>query len=352
MSGKRRLTFKGKFLKVIFFFILVVAIALVGGYFYITSALQPVTDLEDTVVEIEQGASLTQVAEQLESKGIIKNGRVFLYYAQYKGFDRDIKAGEYLFTGDIAPDEVLLKLRQGEMIDTEIRFTIPEGLRTDQIAESLDRQGLGNRERFRELFRSSDWDFWFLEEVDGEETQFFLEGFLYPETYQVKKDATEREVVQTMLTQFDKIFDEHFKNQLEKSELNVVDIVTMASIIEREAVVDEERETISGVFYNRIEKNMLLQACATVEYILQENKPVLSHEDTQIESPYNTYQNSGLPPGPIASPGKASIKAALEPEDHDYLYFVSKQDGSGRHVFSSSYEDHLRAKREIRSGQE
>lgn len=352
MSAKIKLRFKSKILKILLGLGVLILLSFSGIYFYVQNALQPVVVPEDTVVEIETGTTFTEVTEILEDKNIIKDGQIFRYYASYQGFDRQIQAGEYLFSGELHPDDVLSKLRQGEVIDQSIRFTIPEGLRADQVAERLARQDIGDEEKFLELFQSDDWDYWFLEHVNRDESKFYLEGFLYPETYQVNKEATEVEVVETMLNQFETVFNSHFQEKAEAKAFNIVEIITIASIIEREAVNPEERQTISGVFHNRLTEGMLLQACATVEYVLQENKPVLSTEDTKIQSPYNTYQNQGLPPGPIASPGKASIDAALEPETHDYKFFVAKQDGSGSHVFSETYEEHLQAKQEIRAGQE
>ncbi|OWZ83433.1 endolytic transglycosylase MltG [Natranaerobius trueperi] len=309
-----------------------------GIYFYVVNALQPV-EVDDTEIIIQSGTNMDEVSEILEEKEVVRNATIFRFYAIYNNYDGKIQAGEYLFTGKLSPDEILEKMIHGDVIDRSIRFTIPEGLRVDQVARRLEDQGLGDKEKYIELFSSDDWDYWFLEDFD-EGVKFPVEGFLYPETYNVNADATEKEVVKKMLDQFDKMFTEKYERKMENRDVSVVDLMTLASIVEREAVRDDERERIAGVFYNRLENNMRLESCATVEYIIQENKPVLSYEDTQIESPYNTYRNNDLPPGPIASPSSSSIEAVLNPEEHEYLFFVSKLDGSGKHVFSKTYQEH------------
>ncbi|ACB85348.1 endolytic transglycosylase MltG [Natranaerobius thermophilus] len=321
-----------------------------GIYFYIYSGLQSVDIDEEIEIEIPRGSNLRQVADILEDNGIIRDATLFRYYARFSGYDAQLQAGEYLFEDEIAPEEVLIKLAQGDVIDRSIRFTIPEGLRADQVAQRLESQGLGDKDKFLELFSEpEEWDYWFLEGLAEEHVKFPLEGFLYPDTYQVQEDISEEEVVKRMLDQFNEVFDESYQEKKEHQGFNIHELITIASIVEREAVIDDERGKVAGVFLNRLENNMRLEACATVEYVLQENKPVLSDADTQIETPYNTYQNSGLPPGPIASPGRASIEAALDPKEHDYLFFVAKHDGSRTHVFSETYQEHLQAKERVRA---
>jgi UPF0755 protein len=170
-----------------------------------------------------------------------------------------------------------------------------------------------------------------------------LEGFLFPETYEMKVGASESQIAERMLSQFDKVFKDSYYERAEELGMTINEVVTLASVIEREAQLDSERARISGVFHNRINKGWKLQSCATVQYILGERKEVLSYDDIAIESPYNTYINAGLPPSPIASPGEKSIIAALYPEDTDFMFFVASGENDGSHIFSKTLKEHEKA---------
>ncbi len=325
-----------------------VVVLFIGGfYLHFQQKLDPINIEEDKEVEIAQGTSFRGALEQLEQEGVIRDAFIVRHYARFIGHEQRVQAGEYLFTGELSPVEVLDQIAQGKVVDRSVRVTIPEGLRADQVASRLNEHGLGEEEKFLELFESKEWDYWFLEDIP-DNVKFPLEGFLFPDTYHIDRDATERQIVERLLDEFEKVFNDDYKEEMQAKDMSIIDLITLASIVEREAVIDGERDKVAGVFVNRLEQNRRLEACATVEYVLQENKPVLSLADIQIDSPYNTYQNAGLPPGPIASPGKASIEAALYPATHQYFYFVSRQDGSGEHVFSKTLSEHNRAKREIR----
>lgn len=221
-----------------------------------------------------------------------------------------------------------------------VRFTIPEGYDIKRTTEKLSSEGLINAEVFADEIVSGQFDYKFLSDAPAGENR--LEGFLFPETYDIYTTANEHDIINKMLSQFDAVFTDEYYARAEELDMSVREIITLASIIEREARVPEDRPVIASVFYNRLEVGMPLQSCATVQYILGEQKAVLSIKDTRIESPYNTYLNNGLPPGPIASPGADSIKAALYPDDTDYLYFLAKGDGS--HAFSATYDQFLKDK--------
>jgi UPF0755 protein len=235
-------------------------------------------------------------------------------------------------------EEIMELLLTGKA-DT-LRFTIPEGYDIKRVTAKLAEEGLINQEAFLKEIESGQFDYEFLKDAPAGPDR--LEGFLFPETYEIFATANEHDIIDKMLYQFNKVFTAEYYARAEELGMSVREVITLASIIEREARVPEDRPIIASVFYNRLTIDMPLQSCATVQYILGEQKPVLSIKDTQIESPYNTYQNLGLPPGPIASPGADSIKAALYPADTNYLYFLAKGDGS--HAFSSTYEQFLRDK--------
>ncbi|MGI6733138.1 MAG: endolytic transglycosylase MltG [Anaerovoracaceae bacterium] len=293
---------------------------------------------ETVLVTVPRGTSTSGIGEILESHGLISNSSVFRLKTKLAGYDGKYRAGEYYLSPGMSMDEIIEHLLAGR--DSTTRFTIPEGYDLKRVADALESQGLIDREAFFREIREGEFDYWFLSGLEKGDNR--LEGYLYPETYEIFVNATEHEIIDKMLSQFNKVFTEKHIQRLEELELDLREVMILASIIEREAVVSEDRPVIAGVFYRRLEIGMPLQSCATVQYILGEQKPVLSIADTQIQSPYNTYIIKGLPPTPICSPGIESINAALWPEETDYLYFLAKGDGS--HVFSVTYEEHLRNK--------
>lgn len=285
--------------------------------------------------EITDGMSVSQVADGLKNDGIIRFPSAFRLVSKLENYDRKIKPGTIKIERGMSYDDILnLCVNAAPELN---KIVIPEGYEIKEIAQKVS--NLVSEEDFYNAL-SEKYDYKFLENIP--EREVLLEGYLFPATYEFKDGVTAREIVDTML----KTFDEHFPDEYYKraKELNMTtdEIVTLASIIERESSRGEERPKIAGVFYNRLKINMRLQSCATVQYILKQRKANLSAEDTKIKSPYNTYLHEGLPPGPISSPGEECIKAALYPESTDALYFVLGSDG--KHIFSKTYEEHLKAK--------
>lgn len=302
-------------------------------------------DLSDNTeidIEIPEGSSLQTIAKLLKDKDLIKSEFIFKIKAKQEKIANHLQAGEYFMSRNMSLDEIIAVLKEGPIRDI-VKFTIPEGYELRQTAERLSEMGLVDEERFLELVSDKSLfedEYEFLKEIKNGQS---LEGFLFPATYEVYKTATEEEIISRMLDAFNNIYKTELIDKIKGSELSFNEIITLASIIEREGKLDKERPLMSAVFYNRIEQGIRLQSCATVQYILGERKPVLSNKDTSIPSPYNTYLHEGLPPAPIAAPGKSSLIAALEPADVDYLYFVlTGEDGS--HTFTTNYKDHLKAK--------
>ena len=295
-------------------------------------------------IEIPAGSSSNKISNILKEEGLIRNELIFKMAIKNKNIDGKLKAGTYLLNTGMDVNTIIDELSKGGKSENTVKFTIPEGYEIRQIADKLAEENIIDREKF--LNRTSDKKYFqdkypFLKELaEGQG----LEGYLFPDTYDIYINSTEEEIIGKMLTKFEEIYEKDIKSNMDKFDLSLNDVVTLASIIEREGKRDDELELISAVFHNRLKKGMLLQSCATVQYALGERKEELSTKDTQINCEYNTYIHEGLPPAPIASPGEKSLIAALNPADVDYLYFRTKEDGTGAHTFSRTYEEHKNAK--------
>ncbi|WP_337589391.1 endolytic transglycosylase MltG [Paenibacillus contaminans] len=323
------------------------ALAGAGGYYYVWSQLQPVTRADQPIrISIPPGTGTNEIAATLEEKGMIKNSTLFVYYLRYKKQGSRFQAGEYDMKPGLTLDEIIGKLNQGETVKEEvIRFTIPEGFTVQQIAERLGEQGIVDVAGFVAMTneRRDLPDSWTSDIPDKPEIKHRLEGYLFPETYEMKKTSTPEDILNRLVSEWDRKLAElpaDWKAKLEERGLTFHQLLTIASLVEREVVVEEERAVVAGVIYNRIAKKMPLQIDATVQYVLDKPKERLLEKDLLVESPYNTYKINGLPPGPIASPSLSSIKASLYPEKTNYLFYVTKKDGTQGHLFAETFEEH------------
>mgnify|MGYP001465057710 CR=1 FL=1 len=315
--------------------------------FIINSLQPPEKSPEKVQFTIEKGMSSSDIAQVLEEKGLLRNATVFTYYLLYKNEGHRFQAGTYEMNPGLSLDEIIAKLNAGEVVKEEtIRFTIPEGYTVMQIADKLAQEGFVDKAKFLaltanpELFNAAS-----LRHIpEDEPLKNKLEGYLFPETYELKKGSTEEDIIQRMTAELDEKLaelPEGWEKQLEQLGLNIHQLLTVASLIEREVVVDKERPIVAGIIYNRLTENMPLQIDATVQYALEEHKERLYYKDYyETDSPYNTYKITGLPPGPIASPGLESIRAALYPEETSYFYYVTKKDGSNEHLFAETLAEH------------
>ncbi|MGE5704386.1 MAG: endolytic transglycosylase MltG [Clostridia bacterium] len=319
----------------------VLAVGAGGAYVY--SQLQPMPGSEVKQVEIPPGSSVAQIGRILEQEGLIKNSQLFRYYVQFKGLGDGLQAGTYRLPEGQTIEQLLAPIKSGDVVMDMVRFTIPEGLNVEQIAAALEKKGLVQKEAFlKEINEGQFPEYPFVAEIPNDKNRKYrLEGYLFPETYDVKKGATEHEIIAKMLSQFSKEFKPEWVDTLKKQKLTVDEAVNLASIVEREVVADKERPIVAGVFFNRIRDGWMLQSCATVQFVLGKQRDRITFDDLKIESPYNTYIHKGLPPGPIASPGRTSLAAVVEPAKHDYFFFVTKKDGTSEHFFSKTLEEHL-----------
>lgn len=324
----------------------IVGLTLVVAFFFLIAgvgALQPAlpSPAEPVAVQIPPEASASEIASLLQEKGIVRSALAFRLLARLTGQEAKLKAGRYVISPGRTPGEILAVLVEGQTAEELVRVTVPEGYTVRQMASLLAAKGITSEAEFLTVARNGDLKSRFFASPLSQGTQFRWEGFFFPDTYLFRPGTPAIEVAQRMLTRMDEVWAEEARMR-SKTSLNFTprEIVTLASLVEREAKVASERPLIARVFYNRLQANMNLQSCATVQYLLPAPKPRLLEADTRIPSPYNTYLHPGLPPGPIASPGRASLRAALQPGTGDYLYFVAKPDGT--HAFSSTYSEHLR----------
>jgi len=288
---------------------------------------------KEVVVEVAEGASLTLVAQRLTDAGVITRPTYFVLLGRLLGAQRTIQAGDYALQTTMRPMEVMRKLISGAVVQTAV--TIPEGLTMQEIAAQLEAQGLMPARAF---LAATDDPTIRAEVGVGAPS---LEGYLFPSTYYVSRRTKPSELVRRMVHQFQESTRTLDWSRAAEWKLSHHQIVTLASIIEKETARNDERPLIASVFYNRLKRRMPLQSDPTVIYALDDFDGNLRRVDLQVASPYNTYRVAGLPPGPIANPGLASLEAALHPAGSDYLYFVSKNDGS--HFFSSTLAEHQKA---------
>jgi UPF0755 protein len=295
-------------------------------------------------VILPPGASFGAVTDSLAAHGIITNSRRFKLLARLRGVDRSVHAGVYEFPAGTSEWKVLSMLAQGKK--AALRFTVPEGLTIQEVA-TLAAERLGIPE---DSFVAAARDGKTASKMLGMPVPSF-EGFLRPETYILPADINAEELVRLMAEGFKAEWQPSWNARLDSLRMKQLELVTLASIVEGEARADNERETIAGVYRNRLRIGMALQADPTVQYAISlkrgRRKSRLFEKDYQFKSPYNTYLNPGLPPGPVNSPSRRSLEAALYPANVRYLYFVAGPDG--RHVFSRTYSEHLRAVRKIRN---
>lgn len=298
---------------------------------------------EEAVVRINKGDNLRSVSLRFEQNGIIFSKTLFMAAGRLLGYQDRLIPGEYKFPNGLTMIEVLARITDTD-VKRVLTVTIPEGMNVRQTGRLLARQlGLDSAKFVRETYNDS------LINLLGIKTEN-LEGFLFPDTYEVeiiRKGNNEKEIVLMMFNQFRRKVNSKIIEKIKSNRKSLLDVITMASIIEAETRNEAEKKIISGVYYNRLQRRMKLEADPTVQFSLSDGpKKRLTYSDLKFDSPYNTYIHRGLPPGPINSPGLSSVIAALEPEKHRYLYFVAK--GDGTHRFAETFDEHKKNIEEYR----
>ncbi len=291
--------------------------------------------LAPATVDIAPGTTPSAIVEQLKEEGIVGSPELLLLYLRAKHMTSSILAAEYDFPAHQSIAEVASTLGSGGH-PSAVWITVPEGFTAAQIAQRLERHGFAAAPYF--ILEVKDTDL----TIDGHRTRG-LEGYLFPDTYLFPRHASAQAIAALMTAQFLRELPAQHAKLAKKLHMTVPQIVTVASMIEREAKIDAERPIIAGVIYNRLRRGMPLEIDATIEYALPQHKTQLSFGDLKLDSPYNTYKHAGLPPTPIANPGRKSLLAAFHPATVDYLYYVYR--GNGRHQFSRTLEEQQAAER-------
>jgi UPF0755 protein len=349
-------------LLVVLFALVVVGVGVAVGYFLLSdntslvgtslgqladpmAAVDP-NDATTQVVTVAQGETANDIGSQLQQRGLVRSSLAFRLAADQAGVGSSLAAGDYELSKSMSTPEIIQVLAKGE-VKRGLVATIPEGWRSEQIADRLEATGFAPRTDFLQAVASPP-------SVPGFDTlpqplPPRLEGYLFPETYEVPQPVSGSKAAELMLRMFTQRVGDAFRAPSE-SKLTPHQVIILASIVEREAKVPNERATIASVYFNRLAADMPLQADPTVQYaVATRDGPAavaynywrgLTPDDLQVESPYNTYLHTGLPPGPICSPGEASIRAVLQPARTDYLYFVATTDGSGTHLFARTLDEH------------
>ena len=302
--------------------------------FYVDDSVGPVNSASPTKVQltIANGSGLARIARNLEKAGVIKDAFYFKALTRLMGVDNKLQSGFYEFSTDMSAKEIIKKLTSGQVATNKL--TIPEGLTVREMATLVETKTDITATQFMDAARKYKPDF-----LDTYDVEFPVEGFLFPNTYQIPYNTTADQLIAMMVNEFK-----------EKAGTDTVtvrgriltkrELITIASYIEEEARRDEDRAKISEVIYNRLDKGMRLQLCSSVLYVLNVKKERLAISDTKIDSPFNTYRNAGLTPGPISNPGLESIEAAIQPADVDYLFYLSTPDGTT--YYARTYNEHLR----------
>ena len=290
-------------------------------------------DADSRIFVVSTGQGVSEIAGRLASEGLIVHPHGFRLFARINGLDKKIKTGEYSLSAAMSPSEILDKLISGKVL--LYRLTIPEGYTMSQIADLVGSSGIAERDDFIRALS----DRRLLEEQKIEADSF--EGYLFPDTYFFPKNTPAEKIIDVLVTRFRAVFTpERLKRAVELG-LTVHEVVTLASIIEKETGVPQERPIIASVFHNRLKRGMRLESDPTVIYGIKDFDGNITRKDLATPTAYNTYRIKGLPPGPIANPGEKAIEAALYPADTAYIYFVARRDGT--HHFSTNIRDHNRA---------
>ena len=314
--------------------VLVVLLIIFVGIFALSYYEETPKEFHKIKFKVIEGMDAQEIARRLEKAEIIESGFKFRMLAKWEGYEDKLRVGSYNLSNQMTYEEILEKLVSGQ--PETVNFTIPEGFGVKDIANRLAEEGLIDKEDFlKKAEKFIPYDY--IEKHDN--AFYYCEGFLFPDTYEVESDIESEDILKIMAENFDYRLSKKMRERAKEENLSIYQLITLASLVEKEVRFAEDRAVVAQVFLKRLKLDMPLQTDASLQYLMDAPKEDVSIEDTKIDSPYNTYQHKGLTPGPIANPGLASINAVLYPAGTDYLYFVA--DRSGHNHYSDNYEEHL-----------
>jgi len=317
---------------IIYVLISLITVSLVFYLYVRNDIYSPMSkDSNKVVFEIQKGQSSVEIVEALRKEGLARQGWTTAIYLKISGYGNKLKAGTFLLDKANSPVKNIEIIVSGETALKKI--TILEGWRKQDIAEYLEKKEIISSNDYLDAINKP-WDYSFLQDIND------LEGFLYPDTYYIKYNADSDTIIKAQLDNFDKKLTQQMRDDIKAQGRTIKDVVILASIIEKEVLKDEDRKIVAGIFLSRIKEGMPLQSDATVNYVTGESKASPTYEETRKSSPYNTYLNKGLTPGPISNPGISSIAAAVYPEYTDYRFYLNRQD-TLETIFSVTYDEHL-----------
>ena len=368
MSHKGAVFLKWVLRQVLVFLLSIIIVASTvyfGVNFAYSKYIKPVDTSNSELIDIEipRGSSVSKISEILYENNLIRNKMVFKLYVDLSNKTSKLKAGKYKLSRDMDISQIMDELVSGNAAIDTVKITIIEGWDIRKIAKYLvQEKGFQfSEEEFIDAAKVEKFtEYVFLQDIPeerkkGEVGISPLEGYLFPDTYLVYEDASPKDIMKKMLDQFEKVYNEIDMDRAEELDMTMDEAVTLASVIQREARITEEFSMISAVFHNRLKKEMPLGADSTIQFLVNEDRWAFSSEELKIDSPYNTYENLGLPIGPISSPGRLALTSALYPYEEfmnskkPYLYFVLKDPKTGEHVFNTDYKQHLKDKEKYES---
>lgn len=320
----------------LFIILVIFVVLIIASIFAYATMTKPVdaNSKEEIQVMVSEGYGTSDIAAELKDKGLINNEFTFKLISKLKSYDGKFKAGTYALNKSMDMSSIAEVLISGREVGSSL--TIPEGYNLYKIGKVIEDAGIATREEFDAEVENGTFDYDILPaDKKGKER---LEGYLYPDTYSFTKSTSAHDIIDMALKNYERKYNEKIKDHIKKSGKSLHEIMTVASIVEKEAVKAKERPIVASVIYNRLDKGMKLQMCSSIQYVLKEDKLRLTYDDTETPSPYNTYLHEGLPPGPICSPSIDAIEASLTPAKTDYLYFVVSPKLDGSMEYSKDYD--------------
>ena len=329
------------------FLVLILLLFVIGiaGFIYIQGNINAPYNSQNSFKRefiIQSGESVQQIADNLEDKNLIKKADFFKLYVWKENLSNKLQAGNYELSSAMPISEIVDLFIGGKIKSAEIKITIPEGFLNKEIDERLASNNLIKKGEFIKFDEDNSLDLLEYEFLEDKPNDTGLQGYYFPDTYIYYKDLRIENIVKKMLDNFDRKLSQDLREEIKSQDKSVFEIIILASIIEKEAGFAEDMGKVASVFQNRLDVGHPLESCATINYLMGKSQLRLVDEDLEVDSPYNTYKYSGLPPAPISNPGINAIKAAIYPEETDYFYFLTK--GNKETVFSKTYDEHLKNK--------